>query len=220
MQPEVLMTLEEKLNPAWTALICIDYQNDFCAEGGALDRCGFDVKAMAAIAPALGKLIDGVRAGGVPVLFVRSTYATKENWYLSGVALSQTRRALRGLYHEVPLCEPGTWGWEYFGGVRPRTGDLEIFKHRQDAFADTDLDLVLRARRVCTLILCGVATNVCVESAARHAYFKDYYGVVPSDCVAAYGEDFHAMSLQNIDRHFGEVATSDRILVALGAARR
>ncbi len=48
MRPEPLMTLEEKLNPAWTALICIDYQNDFCAEGGALDRCGFDVKPMAA----------------------------------------------------------------------------------------------------------------------------------------------------------------------------
>lgn len=219
MRPEPLMTLEEKLNPDWTALICIDYQNDFCAEGGALDRCGFDVKPMAAIAPTLGRFIQGVREAGVPTLFVRNNYATKENWYLSDVVLSQTRRNLRGLYHEVPLCEPGTWGWEYFGGVRPQTGDVEVFKHRFNAFIDTDLDLILRARRIRTLILCGVTTNVCVESTTRHAYFKDYYCVVPSDCVAAYGEDLHAMALKNIDFLFGEVATSERILQPLRAAR-
>ena len=219
MRPEPLMTLAEKLNPGWTALICIDYQNDFCAEGGALDRCGFDVKPMAALAPTLGPFIDGVREAGVPIVFVRNNYATKENWYLSDVLLSQTRRNLKGLYHEVPLCEPGTWGWEYFGGLRPRVGDVEVLKHRFDAFTDTDLDLILRARRIRTLIICGVTTNVCVESTTRHAFFKDYYCVVPSDCVAAYGEDLHAMALRNIDFLFGEVAPSARILQALRPKR-
>ncbi len=218
MRPEPLMTLEAKLNPAWTALVCIDYQNDFCAEGGALDRCGFDVKPMAAIALTLARFTQSVRAAGVPAIFVRNNYATKENWYLSDVVLAQTRRTLRGLYHDVPLCEPGTWGWEYFGGVRPQEGDVEVFKHRFNAFIDTDLDLILRARRIRTLILCGVTTNVCVESTTRHAYFKDYYCIVPSDCVAAYGEDLHAMALRNIDFLFGEVATSARILQALRAA--
>ncbi len=218
MRPEPLMTLEEKLNPAWTALVCIDYQNDYCAEGGALDRCGFDVKRMAAIAPTLSRSIDEVRAAGVPILFVRNSYMTKENWYLSDVVLSQTRRSLRGLYHEAPLCEPGTWGWEYFGGLRPRATDIEVFKHRLDALSDTDLDVILRARRIRTLIICGVATNVCVESTTRHAYFKDYYCVIPSDCVAAYSEDAHVMALQNIDMHFGEVATGARTLQALRAS--
>lgn len=220
MRPLPLMTLEEKLHPDWTALICIDYQNDYCAAGGALDRCGFDVKRMAAIAPAIGTLIDGVRRAGVPVIFVRNSYATKENWYLSDVILSQTRRGLRGLYHEAPLCEPGTWGWEYFGGVVPQAGDVEVFKHRLDALTDTDLDLILRARRIRTLIICGVSTNVCVESTVRHAYFMDYYCVVPSDCVATYSEEAHAMSLTNIEIHFGEVATSERIVRSLRAAQR
>ena len=52
----------------------------------------------------------------------------------------------------------------------------------------------------------------------RHAYFMDYYCVVPSDCVATYSDEAHAMSLTNIEMHFGQVATSERILRALLAA--
>ena len=60
-----------------------------------------------------------------------------------------------------------------------------------------------------------MTTNVCVESTTRHAYFLDYYCVVPSDCVAAYGDDLHEMALKNIDLLFGEVAEGDRIVRAL-----
>ena len=217
MPREPLMTLEEKLNPEWTALVCIDYQNDFCAKGGALDRCGFDVAPMAAVAPMLGRLIDEARDSGVPIIFVRNIYATDQGWYLSEVTHSQTKRTLRGLNHEVRLCEKDTWGWDYFGEVRPRDGDCEVFKHRYNAFIDTDLPLILRSKGIRTLILCGVTTNVCVESTTRHAYFLDYYCVVPDDSVAAYGDDLHEMALKNIDFLFGEVTGSDKIIETLAA---
>jgi len=218
MVRNLLMTLEEKLNPEWTALICIDYQNDFCHPDGSLGRCGFDVTPMAAIAPSLRRLIDQVRTAGVPIIFVRNIYAADQNLYLSEVSISQVRKSMRGMHFDVPHCKKDTWGWDYYGDVRLREGDWEVFKHRYDAFIDTDLDLILRSRGIRTLIICGVTTNVCVESTTRHAYFLDYYCVVPRDCVAAYGDDLHEMALKNIDFLFGEVAESDRIVKALSSA--
>ena len=67
------------------------------------------------------------------------------------------------------------------------------------------------------MIICGVTTNVCVESTTRHAYFLDYYCVVPDDAVAAYGDDLHEMALKNIDFLFGEVTGSDKIIETLAA---
>ena len=217
MAREPLMSLEEKLDPNWTALVCIDYQNDFCAAGGSLDRCGLDVAPMAAIAPSLGRLVDETRDAGAPIIFVRNSYTTKEGWYLSDVSYAQSQRTLHGLNYDVPHCETGTWGWDYHGDVRPQDGDCEIIKHRYDAFIDTDLDLVLRSRGIRTLIVCGVTTNVCVESTTRHAFFLDYYCVVPRDCVAAYGDGLHEMALTNIDFLFGEVADSNQIIESLSA---
>ncbi len=217
MAREPLMSLDEKLDPNWTALVCIDYQNDFCAAGGSLDRCGLDVAPMAAIAPSLGRLVDEARDAGVPIIFVRNSYTTKQGWYLSDVSYAQSQRTLQGLNHDIPHCEAGTWGWDYHGDVRPRDDDCEIIKHRYDAFIDTDLDLVLRSRGIRTLIVCGVTTNVCVESTTRHAFFLDYYCVVPGDCVAAYGDGSHEMALRNIDFLFGEVADGDRIIASLSA---
>ncbi len=83
---------------------------------------------------------------------------------------------------------------------------------------DTDLALILRSRGVRTLINCGVTTNVCVESTTRHAYFLDYYCVVPENCVAAYGDGMHEMALRNIDLLFGEVTDSAHIVAALAAS--
>jgi ureidoacrylate peracid hydrolase len=61
------------------------------------------------------------------------------------------------------------------------TAEPIVTKHRYDAFLNTDLDLILRANRVDTVVLCGVATNVCVETTARAAFVRDYYVVVAED---------------------------------------
>jgi ureidoacrylate peracid hydrolase len=86
-----------------------------------------------------------------------------------------------------------------------------VTKHRFGAFESTDLDLVLRSQGIRTVIMTGIATNVCVETTARQAFLKDFYVVFTSDCTATYSQRAHDGTLENIDHNFGQVVTSDEI---------
>lgn len=199
------LTLAEKIDPAHTALVVIDYQNDYMAEGGAFERTGSDVGMMQAIEPALAAIIAAARGAGVLVIFVKSVYSTPDNRFLSRAFLHQARRARGGLYHEVPALQPDGWGGEFYGRVRPEPGERVVVKHRFSAFVDTELPLLLRSKAVQTIVATGVATQTCVESTVRDAFFRDYFCVVPQECVAAYRADWHDDALERIDRLFGEV---------------
>jgi len=96
--------------------------------------------------------------------------------------------------------------------VRPAPQDVIVTKHRFGAFENTDLELVLRSRGIRTVIMTGVATNVCVETTARQAFLKDYYVVFTRDCTATYTQAEHDTTLVNIDNYFGQVATSDDVI--------
>src|SRR6476660_2056589 len=95
---------------------------------------------------------------------------------------------------------------------------LEQAKHRYGAFENTDLDLVLRSNRIKSVIITGVATNVCCETTARQAFMKDYYVLFTSDCCATYSQAQHDATLFNIDQFFGQVVTSDEIMACWPAA--
>jgi ureidoacrylate peracid hydrolase len=82
-----------------------------------------------------------------------------------------------------------------------------VTKHRYSAFYNTDLDSILRSNGIRTIVLTGVATNVCVETTAREGFVRDYYVVLVSDGTATYSAQDHEATLRNIDRFFGEVAT-------------
>ena len=215
MANDILHSLEEKLNPKWTALLVIDYQNDFVAEGGAFDKAGFDPRPLNKIAPRLGGFVREVRQRGVPVIFIKCEYNASDNRYLSDAFLSQVRRTLNGIYIDIPLCVKDAWGSEIYEGVEEAPEDIEVIKHRFDAFIDTDLDLILRSKSIRTVIATGVGTHVCVESTVRHAFFNDYYNVVPRDCVATYDPEFHRNSLKAMDMLYGQVVDSQEILDAL-----
>jgi ureidoacrylate peracid hydrolase len=86
-----------------------------------------------------------------------------------------------------------------------------VTKHRFDAFLNTDLETILRAHDVKTVVLTGVATNVCVETTARQAFVRDYYVVVVSDATAAYSAEEHDAALRTIDRYFGQVVGVDQL---------
>ena len=87
-----------------------------------------------------------------------------------------------------------------------------MIKHRYSAFINTDLNTVLRAKGVESVLVTGVATNVCVETTARDAYMFDYYVTMVEDCAAAYEPKLHQGTLENIRRHFGLVASSQEIM--------
>ena len=96
----------------------------------------------------------------------------------------------------------------------PKDGEAVITKHRYDAFIDTDFDLVLRSKRIRTLAMTGVTTNCCVESTARHGFMRDYHIVLVRDCTAAYSNKLYEATLENIDRLFGQVVSSEELLTS------
>ncbi len=161
----------------------------------------------------LVNLIDRAREVGLPIIYIQAIYASENNWYLSDVYLEQAKRRgeTRNIEIDYPVCEKGSWGADYYTGIKPLPEEAVVQKHRWSAFVDTELDTILRSKGIRTLIMSGVATNVCVESTARDGFMKDYYIVFLKDCTAAYSEELHNNTLVNIDLFFGEVVNSSNV---------
>jgi ureidoacrylate peracid hydrolase len=204
---EPLVTLEKKVRPGHTALIVIDMQNDFIAPGGLVGRSGRDVTAAQELAERLPAFIATARRAGVLVVFVRNVYSTERNLYLTDTWLEQAARKQAGGYTRFPVCAEGAWEGDYYGDVRPQPGDPVVTKHRYNAFHNTDLDTILRANAIRTVVMTGVATDVCVGTTAREAFMRDYYAVMVDDGTATFSPEDHSATLRNFDRYFGEVST-------------
>ena len=95
-----------------------------------------------------------------------------------------------------------------------------IAKHHYSAFHDTGLTDHLKARGIRTVAVTGVATNVCVESTLRDAFFDGFHVVVPRDCVGADDPDLHHASLRTVDSYFGYVTDADTLIALMGNARK
>ena len=94
-----------------------------------------------------------------------------------------------------------------------------VTKHRYSGFHNTDLDTILRAHGIRTIILTGVVTNVCVETTAREGFVRDYYVLLVDDGAAAYLREDHEMTLKNIDRFFGQVTSIAELTATWSKAR-
>ena len=208
----MLETLEEKVDPNNAALIVVDMQNDFCSPGGAFDRLGYDMLMVKEMIPRLVGLVSEARKVNLPVVFLKSTYNTIPNWYLSEVWFEHKMRRQSGIYSEVPALKEGTLGWEIIDELKPLPTELVVCKNRYDGFLHTNLDLVLRNRGIRSVIMTGVSTNVCVETTTREAFLRDYYVVFTKDCTASYERDLHEATLKNVDKYFGIVVASEDIL--------
>jgi ureidoacrylate peracid hydrolase len=199
----MLRTLAEKVDPAHAALVVVDVQNDFCADGGAFGQMGRDLEPVRGMVPRLARLADEARAAGVPVVFLRYV---QNDGTLSDVQLEQRSRGRASLDY----CREGTWGADFYG-VLPRPGETVISKHRYSGFVGTDLDLVLRSTGRRTLVMTGIATNGCVEATARHGFWLDYYVVMVDDCCSCYSRELHEGTLTNITDASGVVTTADEL---------
>jgi ureidoacrylate peracid hydrolase len=203
----LLGTLEQKIEPAHTALIVVDVQNDFCADGGFMDAEGADLTPVQAMADRLIALLSAARQAGVLVVFIRNVYSSERNVYLSDSWLEQAARRRGSSYTDHPVCVAGSWAGDFYGDVRPELGEPVVTKHRFSAFHNTDLDTILRAHGIRTLVMSGVASNVCVETTAREGFVRDYYIVYLADGTATYLAKDHEAALSVIDRFFGQVVT-------------
>jgi ureidoacrylate peracid hydrolase len=215
----LLRTLEDKTSPLNAALVTVDVQNDFCHERGFLGSLGAPMGLIQEMVPRLERLLVAARARGVPVVHVISHH---DEIYASPVVTEQKLR--HGLPMELngrplkdaPYCLRGTWGAELYG-IAALPGEEIVIKHRYSGFHGTNLDLVLRSHGIQSVILTGVATNVCVESTGRDVYMHDYYLVFVGDCTAATSVPAHEATLASIEQFFGQVATSEQIIEAWGA---
>jgi ureidoacrylate peracid hydrolase len=206
---EILTSLETRIDPAYTALLVVDMQNDFCAEGGYIHRAfRCDMNGSAGLARSIMRLAGHARRKGVPVVWIAANYDPEK---VAEPFLA--RRAQAGI--DAVCCAGGAWGSEFFM-VEPAPGEPVVVKHRYDAFFATGLDVMLRERGVRTAIVTGVSTNACIDATVKGAFFHGFYAVVPSDCVGSHRRDMHDATLTNIAALFGDVTTVDEIARAWG----
>ncbi len=196
--------LTERLGEGKPALIVIDVQNDFCHPDGAFGKRVSDFSFVERAMPRLLGLIDGCRASGIPVVFVRTLHS---NWTDSHVWCGR----MSDFTKRTPICVPDTWGAGFYVVV-PRSSDYVVTKHRYSGFAGTDLDIVLKTVGVRTVMVAGFTTNVCVETTARDAYMHDYHVVLVEDCCGAPLPGEHESAVHNIRIYFGLVTDAKTVL--------
>ncbi|MGE0744017.1 MAG: cysteine hydrolase family protein [Rhodospirillales bacterium] len=218
MEPPILQTLGERLQPGHTALLIVDMQKDFAVEGFATHRAGRDLTATRAIIPSLQRLLGAAREAEVAVVHV-GFWTLAAHGSDSGPWLAQRRRAT---YSSDAVALAGTEGADFIDELMPRPGELVVRKHRYSAFKGTDLDMVLRARSVRSVVVCGVSTNVCVESTLRDAFETGYYVALPRDAAASWNSALHEATLQTVEHRFGlvtDAASVTEIWRRAGAGR-
>lgn len=182
-----------------TAVIVVDMQRAFVDNNDSLGRAGVDVTPLRAAIPGCVKLVNLARASGVPVIFTRYVYmpGMVDFGARHGVA-PEERIKLNSLGY-------GTDEIEVIAELAPRPDEIIIDKSRPSAFYGTRLEPVLTGMGIRNLIICGVTTNICVESTARDAGQRDYGTYVVKDAVAEFLPERNHYALFGIAWQFGFV---------------
>jgi ureidoacrylate peracid hydrolase len=213
-EPELLLDPAQRFAAGHTALLIIDMQKDFCIEGFGAHRAGRDLTAAQRAIPGIARLLQAGRAGGVSVAHV-GFWTLPDHASDSGPWLAQRRRSTASA---DKLCLADTEGAAFIDALAPQADEWVVRKHRYSAFTGTDLDLLLRSRRIRSLVIAGVSTNACVESTLRAAFELDYYICVPPDACGSWDESLHQATLANVNHRFGVTLEVDAIAAVWAAS--
>lgn len=217
------------LDPATTAVIVVDMQNDFGAEGGMFALAGIDISSIQGVVEPTRRVLTAARRAGMAVVYLKMGFDADlsntggpdaPNWF-------KCHRPFRvGEPTTAPDGTPGrvlirdTWNTDIVPELAPEPGDLVVYKHRFSGFFETELDELLKSRSIKHLVFTGCTTSVCVESTVRDAFFRDYISVILEDCVAEpIGADLartnHEATLLVMQALFGWVSGSEQLVAAL-----
>jgi ureidoacrylate peracid hydrolase len=201
------------MDPKKTALVLIEYQNDFTSEGGTLHQA---VKPVMDSTNMLANTVETVakaRALGATIVYAPITF-TEDYHELS----PEPYGILKGVVDSKSFRK-GTWGAEIVDALKPRAEDIVVEgKRGLCGFASTNLDFVLRSRGITNIALGGFLTNCCVESTMRTGYEKGYEVITLSDCVAATSAEEHENAIRFDYPMFSDVMTSAGFIDAVRGA--
>ena len=185
---------EMQLNAAASALLVVDMQRFFLDATSPTFTCGG-----VAILPTIKGLMDVFRRANRPVIFTQHVHHPGDldcgimGWWWEG------------------KCVEGSPESEIHPDLVPMPGEKVVFKHRYSAFYNTDLETVLRCLKVEDVVVSGIMTNLCCESTARDAYYRDYRIFFLADATGSISEEMHVASLLNLAFGFACVTTSAAI---------
>ena len=206
-------------DPASAALVIIDMQRDFLEPGGFGAALGNDVALLrSAIAPT-GRILDACRAAGMMVVHTREGHRPD----LSDLAPAKRARGnlATGIGDPGPMGRilvRGEPGHDIVAELAPAPGEPVVDKPGKGAFYATDLEAMLRGRGIARLLVCGVTTEVCVNTTVREANDRGFDCLVLEDCTGSYFPEFQAAGIAMIKAQggiFGWVAPSTALLAAL-----
>src|SRR5664279_1292206 len=208
-----------RVDTARLAVLCIDWQVDFCGAGGYVDQMGYDIGLTRGGLPATARLLEHARRTGMPVIHTREGHAgdlgdlpANKRWRSAqiGAEIGSDGPCGRILVRGEP-------GWEIVPEVAPVPGEFIVDKPGKGAFYATNLDLLLRTNQITHLVLSGITTDVCVHTTMREANDRGYECLILSDCTGATDPSNHRAALHMVTMQggvFGAVAESGDVISA------
>lgn len=201
----------DRIEPAKTALVVIDLQNMFMAEGAI-----YEVPSARAIVGNVNRLADALRRAGGLVVWVQMKYDPADPWrnFYDNMLKPETAKAVQA------ALTPGSPGFDLFPALEPKDGDLYVEKTRFSAFLPNSSDIAaqLRARGIDTVLVTGTVTNTCCESSARDAMMMDFKTIMIEDANAAPVAEAHNAALANFLQVLGDVRATEEVVALLARA--
>jgi ureidoacrylate peracid hydrolase len=199
------------LDPATTAVVLIEYQNDFTSEGGVLHGAVQGVMDKTDMMANTRRVVDAARKAGVTVMHAPITFSPGYN-----EISAHPYGILKGVVDGNAFVK-GSWGAAITDELAPGDGDIVVEgKRGLDTFASTNLDFILRSKGITTIALGGFLTNCCVESTMRTGYENGYQVITLSDCVAATSIEEHDNALTYDYPMFSKPMTANEFIGQMG----